>query len=926
MKKINHTLYLPTNVKQICQQYLLTMVLIIASFFTAFSQPFSPDIVVATDGSGDFISIQEAIDAVPDNSSDQTIIYIKVGLYDTEKLLVPGNKTNVVMIGESRDETIISYHTYNCSGGFNGMCPADDVMLWSGEVIETAATITVIGDGFRAENMTFQNTAGNVGQAQAMTIRADKVVILNCNLLGYQDTIYFWSLAKRSYFENCLIGGRTDYIYGAGTVFFQSCEIRSWGGGWITAPSTAIDQPHGFVFNECEVTFATGSPSPGDDNGLVALGRPWHNYPKVAWLYCDMTEKIHPLGWPTLWNMPYADTSADLHLYEYMNTGDGADMSGRADWVGIRALESSEAPDYTVQAVLSGTDGWDPTATPPAVTIFNWTGDGTNSSWLTAENWDPIGVPDTAEAAYLFGAETIVADGGYFAADLNLAEGAILSITNDSEVNYLAIGDATINVVDDVNLTGRLRTKDSLTISVSGSSLDLGAEILGVHSIGKNGDGTVNLGAENASFSGWWTVNDGALIANAANSLGEARGLTLSSTASLTIEVSEAFYVQTPLSVVAGSQLNLNADITLSEFYIDGVLQDIGEYSAATNPGLISGSGVVVVGRPDEFIFIGGANGNWDVAEHFQPALLPLEGETVFTEIEMETTSFVFPADIMVSGGGRIRLRGAHNATGSITFDEGTSIRYATSSTGFTLNAPLVINGDVLLGMNSAAMPAHAMTLGGSFSGSAKVTAFNQRPDTENTGTVVLGGDNSDFSGIWDLTLPSGNPNSVAVIQGISENAFGSGLIEVADHNLVALAHIKCAGDTLRVNLTDDGLIRLDENISVAFAEINGTSLADGIYDATTHPDFFTGTEALYVGVAFVSTNEISQEEIPVYFAENKIFIEGNNIQVAVFNINGQIVLTNRQQNEISLQHLPNGIYLVNYKVDGQKGTLKIFR
>lgn len=904
----------------------MILVLMISGVFTALSQPFSPDIVVASDGSGDYTSIQAAIDAVPDNSSDETIIYIKVGLYDTEKLLVPGDKTNVVMIGESRDETIISYHIHNCSGGFNGFCPADDAMLWSGENILTAATLTVIGDGFRAENMTIQNTAGNVGQAQAMTIRADKVVILNCNLLGYQDTIYFWSLAKRSYFENCLIGGRTDYIYGSGTVFFQTCEIRSWGGGWITAPSTALDQPHGFVFNECEVTFATGSPSPGDDNGLVALGRPWHNYPKVAWLYCDMTEKIHPEGWPTLWNMPYADTSANLHLYEYMNTGDGADMSGRADWVGIRTLDPSEVADYTVQAVLSGSDGWDPTATPPAVTVFNWTGDGVNGSWLTAENWNPIGVPDTAEAAYLIGEDTMVADGGYFAADLNLSEGAILSITNDSEVNYLAIGDGSMTVADDVSLAGRIRTKDTLTVSVSGSTLDLNAEILGVHRIEKNGDGTVNLGADNASFNGWWIINDGAIIANEANSLGEARGVNLSSTASLIVDVPEAYYVQTPLSVVAGSQLILNADITLSEFYIDGILQDVAEYSAVTHPMLISGTGIVIVGRPDEFTFIGGSNGNWDVPEHFQPALLPLEGETVYNEIQMETTPFVFPADIIISGGGRLRLRGVHSATGTITFNEGTSIQYATSSTGFTLNAPIVISGDIQLRMNSAASPAHAMTLGGSFSGSAKVSADNHRLDTENTGTVVLGGDNSNFNGIWDVTIPCTNPNSVAVIQGISENAFGSGLIEVADHNMVALAHEKCAGDTLRVNLMDDGLIRLDEDVSVDYAEINGSSLAEGIYDASTHPEFFAGMEALYVGVEIVSTNEVLSEEIPVYFAENKIFVEGNKSNVAVFNLNGQLVIASNKQKEISLQHLPSGLYLVSYKVDGKNGTLKVVR
>ncbi|MCB0643028.1 MAG: hypothetical protein KDC44_15370, partial [Phaeodactylibacter sp.] len=107
------------------------------------SQSFIPDITVAQDGSGDFTTIQAAINAVEDNSEEPTLIYIKVGLYDTEKLLVPANKTNVVLIDESRDETILSYHVHNCSsGGFNGLCPAEDAMLWAGELLQTAATLT----------------------------------------------------------------------------------------------------------------------------------------------------------------------------------------------------------------------------------------------------------------------------------------------------------------------------------------------------------------------------------------------------------------------------------------------------------------------------------------------------------------------------------------------------------------------------------------------------------------------------------------------------------------------------------------------------------------------------------------------------------------------------------------------------------------
>ncbi|MFK7979243.1 MAG: pectinesterase family protein, partial [Saprospiraceae bacterium] len=287
-----------------------------------FAQSIIPDITVALDGTGDFTAIQAAIDAVPDDKETQTIILIKRGIYDQEKILVPASKTNVLLVGESRQATIISYHLFEClSGGFEGRCPAEDAMLWSATNIQTAATLTVAATGFIAENLTIQNTAGPVGQAQAVTVLADRVIFRNCTLTGYQDTLYLKSDGNRTYFEKCLIVGRTDYIYGGGTTFFQACEIRSWGGGWITAPATGLNATHGYVFNECTLTYALNSPRAGDDGRTLGLGRPWKNYPKVAWLYCTMTEKIDPLGWPTTWRMDYSDTSPGLHLYEYQNTG-----------------------------------------------------------------------------------------------------------------------------------------------------------------------------------------------------------------------------------------------------------------------------------------------------------------------------------------------------------------------------------------------------------------------------------------------------------------------------------------------------------------------------------------------------------------------------------------------------------------------------
>ncbi|APA00323.1 pectinesterase family protein [Flavobacterium commune] len=324
------------------------------------STPKENTIVVALDGTGNFKSIQEAINSVTPNKEERTIIYIKNGLYQTEKIIIAEDKKNISFKGESREKTIISYHIYDCKGGLNNKCPAEDAAKWIGQAIRTSATITVQGNGFRAENITFQNTAGPVGQALAITIHSDKNIFLNCSFLGYQDTILLGKDGTRTYFKNCLVLGRTDYIFGGGIGYFDSCEIRSYGGGWITAPSTPKTQDYGYIFYKCKLTYAPNSPQKKDDNQLISLGRPWHNYPKVAWIKCDMSDKIDPKGWPTTWNMDYASTSKDLHLYEYKNTGKGANMTNRAKWVGIRELTNQESGLYSVENVLKGNDNWNP--------------------------------------------------------------------------------------------------------------------------------------------------------------------------------------------------------------------------------------------------------------------------------------------------------------------------------------------------------------------------------------------------------------------------------------------------------------------------------------------------------------------------------------------------------------------------------------
>lgn len=864
------------------------------------------DIVVALDGSGDFIKIQDAIDAVPSNQTDRrTVIFIKNGLYNTEKLIVPGDKKNVTLIGESRDQTIISYHIYDCTSPESGnKCPAADASLWTGDVIRTSATLTVSGEGFKAENMTIENSAGPVGQALAITITADKTTFINCDLKSYQDTIYLWTAGIRVYFEGCLVLGRTDYIYGGSIAFFESCEIRSYGGGWITAPSTPKDQAYGYVFNNCDVTYATGSPRNGDDGALVRLGRPWHEYPKVAWLNCNMTDKINPQGWGDTWRMDYAATSADLHLYEYNNTGGGADMSGRANWAGIKALTDAEALNYTAAKVLNGSDGWAPYEEESLVTTFEWDGAATDNFWLTADNWNPDGIPANAEVANVEGDVTIDANGGTFAADLNLKKGATILVSATSTVNYLAVEDATITANSEVTLNGKIATKDTITF-VTNSKLTLAATLFGIHKMIKAGPGTVVLTADNSNFLGAFIVSEGTLSATAELSLGKA-AVEVKNGAILSIDNDNAYFPKSSLKVEAGATLNLSATVTLSEFYIDGVLQNIGLYNAATNSNIITGDGAIVVGRPSTFMFNGGT---WDNISNYAPAMLPLEGETVICEGEMETASTPNVANVLfVESKGKLRLRGTHKSTGVLTFEGNQRISYATGGTGFTLDAPLVVQGDISFEMNSGNVNGSTMTLTGSLSGSSKITVKNTKSGLVNTSKTWLGGDNSAFNGVWDVTSAAATAGGITGIVGASANAFGTGAILIGANNYIQFDHsASTSGNALTLAVGAKAIA--NKTVTVSTLTIGETTYNSGAFTAITHPTVIEGSGTIFVGSTGVDDKIVS--DFNVSYHNQTLFISGAPASLKIRTIDGKTVRAiEPKSSEIDIQ-LMAGVYLI---------------
>ena len=212
------------------QFYLLFICLWAGITKTTFAQqPATYDYVVSSNGKGNFTTIQEAINAVPDFRKKQTRILLSKGIYK-EKLVVPASKTNIALIGE--DGAVISYDDYsnklNVFGETKGTSGSSSVYLYAPD--------------FYVENITFQNTSGPVGQAVACLVVGDRTHFKKCRFLGFQDTLYTWGADSRQYYEECYIEGTVDFIFGASTAVFHRCHIHSKSNGFITAPSTPSEK------------------------------------------------------------------------------------------------------------------------------------------------------------------------------------------------------------------------------------------------------------------------------------------------------------------------------------------------------------------------------------------------------------------------------------------------------------------------------------------------------------------------------------------------------------------------------------------------------------------------------------------------------------------------------------------------------------
>ncbi|XP_042038571.1 pectinesterase-like [Salvia splendens] len=297
------------------------------------------NVTVAADGSGDYLTVSEAVADAPLKSSRRYVIRIKAGVY-RENVVIPKKKTNLMFVGDGRTTTIItaSKNVVDGSTTFN------------------SATVAVVGGGFLARDITFENTAGpSKHQAVALRVNADLCAFYRCDILAYQDTLYVHSL--RQFYTGCLISGTVDFIFGNAEVVFQDCDIHArrpnpGQRNMVTAQSRKDpNQNTGIVIHGCRVG-ATSDLRPVQGDFPTYLGRPWKEHSRTIVMQSEISDVIAPAGWHE-WSGDFA--LATLFYAEYGNTGAGAGTEGRVDWEGFRVLTSAEeAEEFTVGNFIGG--------------------------------------------------------------------------------------------------------------------------------------------------------------------------------------------------------------------------------------------------------------------------------------------------------------------------------------------------------------------------------------------------------------------------------------------------------------------------------------------------------------------------------------------------------------------------------------------
>lgn len=300
------------------------------------------NITVAQDGSGDYNTIQEALNSTRDLGPSEVVIHIKNGVYH-EKLEIPSWKHKLTLVGEDRNKTVITNNDY--SGKTDSI---------TGKKLSTftSATVTVKGDDISFKNLSIKNESCGEGQAVALHVEGDRFFAEDCNILGCQDTLYTATEGSRQFYLNCFIQGTTDFIFGEAVAVFKGCTIKSLKNSYVTAAATPKGQEFGYVFIDCRLTAAEGVDE-------VYLGRPWRPYARTVFINTELGGHILPEGWnPWKGDDMFPNKEDTAYYAEYQSKGEGAAPQKRVSW--SHQLTEEEAGKYTLDTIFKECDTWSP--------------------------------------------------------------------------------------------------------------------------------------------------------------------------------------------------------------------------------------------------------------------------------------------------------------------------------------------------------------------------------------------------------------------------------------------------------------------------------------------------------------------------------------------------------------------------------------
>jgi pectinesterase len=319
----------------------------------------SPEVKTGIEGTTEFPTIQMAMDHHPfagvgaDGKPGRVYIEIAPGVYH-ERVIVTQNHTNITLVGTGKSpEDVVITNSLNAKQ--------------AGGTFFTE-TVEINGTGFEADNLTFENTAGNTGQAVAAAVRADRAVFKHCRFVGHQDTLF--ADYGRQYYVDSYIEGGVDFIFGNATAVFDHSEIHANGPGYLTAQSrTSPEQTTGYVIVNSKVTSGVAraaapeaeanSEAPRQDSmkDTISLGRPWRPYARVVYIDTELPADVIPQGWSAWGNR---DAVPMAYYAEFHSTGPGANPAARAAW--SHQLTAKEAAQFMPRAFLAGKGRWEPVA------------------------------------------------------------------------------------------------------------------------------------------------------------------------------------------------------------------------------------------------------------------------------------------------------------------------------------------------------------------------------------------------------------------------------------------------------------------------------------------------------------------------------------------------------------------------------------